>query len=161
MADLVQIPLGKDAKLYYGTPAAAATTEITGVTDLTVVLEKEVAEITRRVTGGWKDTREGIKVLRLTFTIAGTVVDGVGTEVTTFNILLTAFWSGTGPGGNTGIALHAAAAPAANEGWGPSADFLITRFERGEGLGDAQMYNVEAEMTMIHGTTPTWTISPA
>ena len=164
MADIV-IPLGLNGKLYYGVPGGAATIEVTGAVDVSVILEKDDAEVTRRASLGWEDVREATKRLRVTFNIAGTISAGV--ELTAFEVLRKTYLSGVydGAGVASGIALHPvaaiAAAAAGAGGWGPLADFIITRFERIETLGEGQTYNVEARMTQVAGRYPIWTISPA
>lgn len=166
MADAIVIPLGKDAKLYYAAPGAAApNTIIAGVSELTVTLEKDEAEVTRRISGGWEDHREGIKRLSLSFTLMGVTLDTSGTEVTAFNVLQSTFFTGIFSGsGDTGIALHACAAidalTSTLNGAGPLADFLITRFERSENLGDAQSYSVECRMTQTQGRSVSYAAAP-
>lgn len=161
MADLMVIPLGKDARLFYGvagTSPLVLSLEVTGVTDLTVTLEKDEAEVTRRSSGGWEDHREGIKRLSLSFNLMGTTVSA-NSEVTVFGILRACFISGA-YGGNTGIALHACSS--LSPGAGPEADFIITRFERAENLGDAQIYAVECRMHQIMNRSPAvaWAAAP-
>ena len=93
----------------------------------------------------------------------GTTVDGSGgvDEVTVFNIFESTWRTGLYAGsGDTGIALHACAAITAAVGKGPLGDFILTRFERTETLGEGQTHAVEASMTQSMGNVPTWTLAP-
>ncbi len=150
----VLIPLGKDAILFYGPPnAIAATGQVKGIRDLTVTLDKDVADAVRRITGAWKDTRQSIKELKLSFDLANVISDG-GDEATVVELLRATYYTDVYNGvGDTGIAFYA---KSATTGSGPEADFIITKFDRSETHGDIQMYSVEATITQIHGRVPTW-----
>ncbi len=150
----VLIPLGKDAILFYGPPnAIAATGQVKGIRDLTIGLDKDIADAIRRISGAWEDARQSIKRLKLSFDLANVVSDG-GDEAAVVEILRATWFTDIYNGvGNTGIAFYA---KSVTTGSGPEADFLITKFDRGETHGDIQMYSVEATMTQIHGRTPTW-----
>ena len=178
MADLIRIPLGKEARLYYAEPnnavtcAAQAATmyaaeaEVQSIRDLTVSLEKEDADVFRRRCHGWSDTREAVKSLGLSFDLVQSYDAGV--EEVAWKILMDTFLNGTYNGLQTtsGICLYAkscaAAAvvgepgPQALAGDGMCADFLITKFERVEASGEPQIYNVETKMTQIHARWPMW-----
>lgn len=161
MADDLRIPLGKDAKLYYGEPGGAAANIIAGAVDVTVVLEKDDAEVTRRVSAGWEDRRESIKRLSITFNLLCVV--SAGTEFNVLDVLRKTYMSGTynAVGAKAGIALHVCNDLVANGGAGPLGDFILTRFERAETLGEGQMYNAEAKMIQTQGRVAVWTNAPA
>jgi len=152
----VLIPLGKDAALYYGPPGAiAATGQVKGVRDLTITLDKDVAEATRRISGAWEDARQSIKRLKIAFDLVNVISDS-GEEAAVVEILKETYLDNTynGDGTNTGIAFYAKSKLVG--GAGPEGDFIITKFDRVETHGDIQVYNVEASMTQVHGRVPTW-----
>ncbi len=153
MAEVV-IPLGKNAILSYGPPNAIANTgQVKGIKDLTVTLDKDVADATRRISGAWEDARQSIKRLKLAFDLANVVSDN-GDEATIVELLRATYFTNIYNGdGATGIAFYAKSAPT---GSGPEGDFIITKFDRAETHGDIQMYSVEATMTQVHGRVPTW-----
>lgn len=179
MADVIQIPLGKEARLYYGQPnkdqtcaqqavaMQAAGYDIGGVRDLTVGLEKEDTDVFRRRCHGWTDTRESVKDLSLTFDIVQ-AYDLLGVEEIAWKVLMATFLNGTYNGLQdvSGICLYAKSCaealvinepgPQALDGDGMCADFLITKFERVEASSEPQVYNVEAKMTQIHARWPMW-----
>jgi len=165
------IPFGKDAVLYYGDAGSQPLAKefyFAGIKDLTVTMEKDEADASRRAYPGWHDQRVGMKNLRLAFDVAGVTVDEVGAagakEVGADNgiDLLRALYLTDLYNGIAGIALYARSTgvqPAAADdyvGEGIWGDFLCTKFDRNEPLGDLQSYSVEMVMTLIHGTTPTW-----
>jgi hypothetical protein len=178
----IAIPLGKEARLYYGVPNGAVTTtasagvleaagfEIQGIRDATITLEKEIVECQRRRTHGWEDTRESFKRLSISFDMPN-VYDG-GVEQAAIVVIRNTFLSGTynAAGAVSGICCYALASkagavagepgPQAVAGDGICADFIVTKFERGEPFGDVQGYSVELKMTQAHcGTVsriPAW-----
>ena len=169
MADIT-IPFGKDAVIYYDTADGTQPLDedkfFSGIKDVTITMEKDEADASRRRFPGWHDQRVGMKNLRVSFDIVGTTVDGVSgaigyNEVTVIDILR-ALWLTDLYNAVTGIALYIRSAgvePAAADdytGEGPWGDFLCTKFDRNEPLGDLQSYSVEMTMTLIHGTTPAW-----
>lgn len=154
----VVIPMGREARLYYGPPGSIPnplSLEFTGIRDLTITLEKESVETQRRTTGAWEDTRESIKRLKLSFDLVNVIAGG--TEPTQLTLMRKTFITGTydGLGAGTGIALYAKSKEATGGG-GPEADFIITKFDRAESHGDQQVYSIEASMTQVHGRQPTW-----
>jgi len=176
----IAIPLGKDARLWYGAPNGAITLaaqassmpatglEIASIKDATVTIEKDDTETSRRASHVWEDSREGIKRLSLSFDIFN-VYDGAGAERNAITILRNTFLNGTYNGVSivSGITLYAQAAydadvvsepgPQSNfSGDGICADFLVTKFERSESRDDAQSYSVECKMTQVHGRRPAW-----
>ncbi len=158
MAEII-IPLGKDAILYYGSPGSIASTgQVKGVRDLTVTLDKDVTEATRRITGAFEDARQSIKRLKLAFDLANVISDN-GDEADVVETLRATYFTDTYDGDltNTGIAFYAKSKAAG--GSGPEGDFIITKFDRTETHGDIQMYAVEAAMTQVHGRTPTWSVA--
>jgi hypothetical protein len=175
MADSIEIPLGRHAVLFYGPPGSApdGSKYVDGVVDLTATIEKDDTEVTRRQSGGWEDSRETIRRLRLSWSMPVVVLDyGVYgyNEVTATSDLFNTFLSGVYQGtGDTGIALHAVSnvltyasgvGHFSVKGWGLLGDFIITRFERAENLADAQIWSCEAKVTQVQGRVPAWTISP-
>ena len=169
MADIT-IPFGKDAVIYYGKADGTQPLDeefyFAGIKDVTVTMEKDEADASRRAFPGWHDQRVGMKNLRVSFDTAGVTVDGVGgsdhNEKEVIDILR-ALWMTDLYDAATGIALYIRSAgvePAADDnyaGEGPWAEFLCTKFDRNEPLNDLQTYSVEMTMTLIHGTVPTWT----
>lgn len=156
----VIIPLGHNARLYYGKAGEPITPGqlnfVPGVRDLTVGLDKDDADATRRRCWGWEDARESVKRLRLTFDVVNVVDECVAYETKAIAALRTAFWTGYYQG-STGIALMAAAAviPGGTKKQTKmysmvEADYLIVKFERAEPQLDIQVFNVEARMTLIH-----------
>ena len=174
----IAIPLGKEARLWYGVPTSetecylyAATLkseglEVKGIKDLTLSIDKDDTDTSRRRTEGWEDARESVKRLRLSFNVVN-AIDG-GVEQAAISVLRKTFGNGTYNGQQlvSGICFYAQAChaapvtdepgPQAPEGEGICADFLIVKFERSEPFGDAQEYNVEARMTQAHGRIPGW-----
>lgn len=174
----IAIPLGKEARLYYGAPNSAVTCnasaavleaaglEVQGIRDATVVIEKEDTDASRRRSHGWGDTREAIKQLNITFDMPNTFDAGV--EQAAIATLRKTFGNGTYDGLQvvSGICLYALSSksaaiadepgPQSPDGEGICADFILLRFERAEPFGDVQMYSVEAKMTQIHGRIPAW-----
>ena len=168
MAETIRIPLGKDARLYYvkggtGKPDVLEQTDFTetnyfvGVKDLTVTLDKEAADVRRRRTGDWYDYREAHKDLSLAFDVQVVSVDdcsGQQNELTQIEILRELYADGTYDN-EVAIALWACSDPIAG-GAGPAADFIITKFDRAETLGEGQVYSVEAKVTLMHCRIPSW-----
>jgi len=168
MADIL-IPFGKDAVIYYCKCAGAQPSDeeffFAGVKDVTVTMEKDEADASRRAFPGWHDQRVGMKNLRVSFDIAGVTVDGVeagqSNEITGLDIIRALYLTDLYDA-ETGICLLIRAAgvePAADDdytGSGMWGDFLCTKFDRNEPLNDLQSYSVEMTMTLIHGTVPAW-----
>lgn len=164
MANIL-IPFGKDGALFYGTPGvipSAIADCFYGVKDLTVSIDKDEGDASRRIDQGWKDHRVGMKDCRLSFTVAGVTTDQVGVEDLHIQILrevfINDFYSGYGAT-EFGIALYARASYSDVNAGGMWGDFLITKFDRSESLQDLQEYSVEAVHTIIHGIRPTWSTS--
>jgi len=175
----IAIPLGKDARLFYGAPNGgitltaqatamqAAGNEISSIKDATITIEKDDVETTRRASHGWEDSREGIKRMSLSFDIFN--IYDAGPEQVAIAILRETYLNGTYNGlqAVSGICLYAKSSLTADVdsepgpqhialGDGPCADFLVTKFERSESHGDAQSYSVECKMTQVHGRRPAW-----
>jgi len=153
----VLIPLGREARIYIAAPgtleaAFADSGRLKGARDVTVAVEKEEADVKRRISGAWADIRPGTKDLRVTFDLVGVVPgatdpSGEAAKITTLRKTnLTELYDGTG---DTGIAMYIRAdgLAAGQTGGGPYADFIITRFERVETHGEPQVYNVEAKLS--------------
>jgi len=178
MADCIAIPLGKEARLYYGVPNAAVTcaaqavtletagVEIVGIRDLTLTIEKDDVDTGRRRSHGWEDARESIKRLRISFNIFN--AHDLGIEQAAIDVLRKTFGNGTynDEGVKTGICFYALSCksavvtdepgPQAPDGEGICADFIITKFERTEPYSEPQEYSIEARMTQAHCRIPAW-----
>lgn len=178
MADVIAIPLGRDAKLYYGVPNSgqtcaeqaasleSATIEVQGVRDLTITIEKDDVDVTRRRSHGWEDSRESVKRLSVSFDMPATFDADV--EQDAIRTIRKTFGNGTYDGAQavSGICFYMLSSKADNvldepgpqavAGNGICADFLVTKFERAEPLGDQQIYSVEAKMTQVHNRIPAW-----
>lgn len=175
----ISIPLGKEARLFYGPPVdgdscttsaaalEASALEIQGIRDATITLEKDDTDTSRRSTHGWEDCRESIKRLSISFDIFN-ANDG-GVEQAAIDVLRKTFLNGTYNGAQviSGICLYALSSksaavtsepgPQSPDGEGICADFFITKFERAEPHSDGQTYSVEAKMTQVHsGRVPAW-----
>lgn len=174
----IAIPLGKEARLYYGQPNDAVTcttqaatlesagVECSGIQDCTITIEKDDTECSRRSSHGWEDTRESIKRMNISFNLPN-VYDG-GVEAAAIVVLRNTFISGTynAAAVASGICFYALASkaavvtdepgPQAIDGDGICADFILTKFERNEPFSETQSYNVEGKLTQCHGRTPKW-----
>jgi len=161
MAEIV-IPFGKDAQLFYGTAGACPATlanRLDAARDVTVTIDKEEGDASRRAVPGWTDTREGMKTLRMSFDLVMVMKDNVGTEDDGINVIRAAFLTGA-HGGSTGIALYARQLASLGAGealyggmWG---DFIILSFTQNQPLKDIQSFSVEAKATLLHGNVPAW-----
>ncbi len=165
MGDIL-IPFGKDAVIYYDTAGSQALDEdkyFSGIKDVTATMDKDEADASRRAYPGWHDQRVGMKNLRVSFEVQGVSFDDVGTEDTELHSVLRELFLTELYDSEVGIALYVRStgvSPANPNGdavgqgmWG---DFLMTKFDRNEPLGDLQTYSVEMAMTIIHGITPQW-----
>ena len=153
----VYIPLGKDAVLKYATAAittvkADGGTEMTGASDVTIVMDKETADVTRRSCAGWRDERDAFRTMGINFTLF--CADGNVAERTALDAIKDAYWSGSYNGAR-GIGLWAASSSVSTYGAGPDACFSITKFERTEALSEGIAYNVEARLN-IEYRAPSW-----
>ena len=160
----VYIPLGKDAVLEYAACDATDTvksgggTEMTGASDVTVVMDKETADVTRRSCAGWRDERDAFRTMGINFTLF--CADTAGTaEKTALDAIRTAYWTGSYSGAR-GIALWARTGSVDDVSAGPDACFSITKFERTEALSEGVAYNVEARLN-IEYRAPSWNIYEA
>jgi len=164
MAEIV-IPFGKDGVLFYGTAGSCPNdvdNQLAAARDVTVTIDKEEGDASRRANPGWTDAREGMKTLRLSFDLVLVMDDPTaGTEDAGINVIRQAFLLGT-HNGEPGIALYAKQTSLAvadtNYGgmWG---DFIITGFTMNQPLKDIQTISVEAKATLIHGNSPAWVSS--
>jgi len=161
MAEIV-IPFGKDAVLFYdvaGSIPHTAANRLDAARDVTVTIEKEEGDASRRSFPGWTDTREGMKTLRMSFDLVMVIKDNVASEDDGINAIKTAFLTGA-YGGASGIALYARQAIILEDDevlyggmWG---DFIITGFTINQPLKDIQTISVEAKATLLHGQLPAW-----
>ena len=164
MGDTI-IPFGKDAVIYYDTAGAQALVKeqfLSGTKDVTVTMEKDEGDASRRKYPGWHDLRVGMKNLRLSFEVQGVSFDDVGTEDTELHTVIRQLFLVDLYDSTIGIGLYIRstgvipASESDNVGQGMYADFLCTKFDRNEPLVDLQTYSVEMAITLIHGVTPTW-----
>ena len=128
---MTEMRVGLKGKLYYGAAGAQATTEITAVEDVTVVLDKDMVEATPRGCGGWKTNKGVLRTLQLEFTL----VDMKGDAATAF---LRQAWFNDEP-----VALYAKDAA---DGEGPDGDFEIGPFRRREPAADKIVYEITANL---------------
>ena len=134
------IKLGMEAKLYYGTAGATATTELTNVKDVTLNLETGEADVTTRGNQGWRATVATLKNGSVEFEMIWDTGDAG------FTAIQQAYFN------NTAIAL--AILDGAN-GEGLDADFSITNFTRNEPLEEAMTVSVTAKPT-YSTRAPAW-----
>jgi len=137
------IPLGREAVIYYGTADGAAANLIGNARDVTLTMDGATADGTSRGSGGWTDTRLVRKDVSISFSITN---ETTGTYSAVWGALNTAFLA------DTPLAFHCKHATGQT---GLLGDFLITKFERGEPLGDIQSWNVELKLTLVY-RAPSW-----
>ncbi|HOA75209.1 MAG TPA: phage tail tube protein [Phycisphaerae bacterium] len=134
------IKLGMEARLYYGTAGATATTELINVKDVTLNLETGEADVTTRGNQGWRATVATLKNGTVEFEMIWDTGDAG------FAAIKDAYFN------NTAIAL--AILDGAN-GEGLDADFSITNFSRNEPLEEAITVSVTAKPT-YSTRAPAW-----
>lgn len=128
MADFI---LGMNAKIYYGTTGATATTELTNVKDVTITLEAGEADVTTRANNGWRATAPTLRECSLEFEMVWKTSDPG------FTAVKAAFLA------NETIALLALSEAG---GEGIDGDFSITNFSRNEALEEAITVSVTAKL---------------
>ena len=134
------IKLGMEARLYYGTAGATATTELINVKDVTLNLETGEADVTTRGNQGWRATVATLKSGTVEFEMIW------DTGNAGFTAIKNAYFN------NTSIALAILDGP---NGEGLDADFSITNFSRNEPLEEAITVSVTAKPT-YSTRAPAW-----
>lgn len=136
--------LALDAKLMYmedGQDAGGSWTEAGNVQDVSFDLEKDTADVTTRANEGWEAMVGTLKKATLKFKSIWDPDDAF------FEVLREAFLT---DGAIIGFQILDEAA-----GQGLQADFMITKFSRGEPLREAITVDVEAVVT-YSATAPSW-----
>ena len=137
---------GVDAKTYFDALGVAndTWTELSGIKDLSVPLEKEKVDSTRRADAGWKTSVCKMKALGLDLVIPADPTDAAYLALEAAHINSRAI----------GIAIMdgAIATPGTQ---GLKADFQVFKFQRGEPADGLQMMNVSLKPT-DSATAPTW-----
>jgi TP901-1 family phage major tail protein len=135
MADYV---LGMNAKIYYGTAAAAlaSLTELTNVKDVTLNLSAGEADVTTRANSGWKATAPTLRECTVDFEMVWKPSD------TGFAAMKTAFLAGT-----TVELAVLDGSKSVSGSQGPKGAFGVTKFTRTEPLGEAMTVSISAKMT--------------
>jgi len=136
----MSVKLGMDAKIYYGTAGATATTELNNVRNVTLNLETGEADVTTRGNQGWRATVATLKNGTVEFEMLWDTGDAG------FTAIKDAYFN------NTPIAL---AILDGDNGEGLDADFSITNFSRNEPLEEAITVSVTAKPT-YSTRAPTW-----
>jgi len=132
--------LGMNAKVYYGTAAAAigALTELTNVKDLTLNLEAGEADVTTRANSGWRATAASLKTATVEFEMVWKASDAG------FVAVRDAFLNAT----ELELAvMDGDKATSGNQGL--KSTFSITGFSRAEPLEEAITVSVTAKLTVF------------
>lgn len=129
-----------DGKLYYGTAGSQAATELTNVQDVTLTLEKAMADTSRRAGAGWETSKGTLKSMSIEFTMIDDSTDAALAAIKDawLNNTLLAFY-----------------AKDAASGEGPDADFDVVTFNRNEALREAITYSVTIKAA-YDTRAPTW-----
>ncbi len=137
------IKVGLEAKLFYGSAGATASTEATNVKDVSLSLEAGSADITTRAAQGWRVKKATLKEGSLEFEM------NYDTEDPLCSTVISNFLAGTpmayfiSDGAGTGL----------------DADFTLTNCSIEQPLEEAITVSVTAEPTNIGGTSgraPAW-----
>jgi len=131
--------LGLDAIIYWGTAATTAAGELANVQDVVVSSSRAEIDASTR-SSSWKLTMGGLLDVSIDFGLIMEVDD------TGFDALKAAHF------GNTAIALLVLDKPS---GEGPDADFIVTKFDRDEGMGNTVSYSVTVKPAAT-GRAPSW-----
>jgi len=134
------VRIGLDGKLFYGAAGAQGATEMDTVKNVELVLEKDMADGSRRKSKGWKSNRGTLKNMKIEFDVPNASDDPHKSTVlqASLNDDLVALWARD----------HAT-------GEGPDADFEVASWGRSEQLPDTQMIHVVCEVS-DEKRTPTW-----
>ena len=125
------IVLGMNCDLYRGTAGSTASTLMTNVTDVTVSMEKDEADVTTRGNNGYKATVGTLKSGTIEFTMIW------DTDDDNFTAIKNAYFN------DTAIALFASD----GNGSGLDGDFSITNFSQGQPLAEAVTVSITAKLT--------------
>ena len=142
--------LAEDAKLYYNTGSYASPTwtEICGVKDLTLSLEKDEIDVTTRCSGGFKEFADGLLDANVTFNMLYDPADAA------FTALQNAFF---GKSALEFAVMDGALPPASGEtSQGLRATCMVKSFSRSESLGDARMTDVAIRPVANNDAAPAW-----
>lgn len=142
--------LGKDCKAYYSataltstsyaTPLASATL-LDDIKDLNFDFSTEKADITTRGSGGWKTQVATLKDASISFQMVWKPSDAG------FTAILTAF------NATTEIAFFAldGVKTASSGSQGPAGNWMVSKFSRKEGIGEAVTVDVELTPSTYNG----------
>jgi hypothetical protein len=134
--------LGLDAKMYYGTAGASASSVMANVTNVTLNLTKGEADVTTRAASGWKLTVGTLNDASVEWEMVWDTSDAG------FTAMKNAFFN------NTLTALKIMDGSASGS-QGLDADFAITGFTRDEQLTEALKVKVTAKPA-LSSRSPAW-----
>lgn len=143
--------LSQNAKMYRNTGSYAVPVwdEITLVKDLTLNVTKDVADVTTRASGGWKEFVDGLKDASVEFS---TLWDTANAD---FTAIQTAFL------GNTALEFAIMDGPIATPTQqGLRATMLVENFTRNEVLGEALMVDCTLRPVKNANASPAWYTIP-
>lgn len=132
--------LGKDAKIYQGSPgdALGALTEMDNVKDVTLSMEAGEADVTTRANSGWRATAPTLRECTCEFEMVWKPGDGG------FDAVKAAFLAGT----TVELAPLTQARDTAGA-QGPKGSYSITSFSRNEPLEEAITVSVTAKLAVF------------
>ncbi len=136
----MSVRLGLNGKLYVGTAGSQANTELDNAKDVTITLDKAMADTSRRSGGGWRSQKPTLKNCAIEFVMFDDPADG------NLATIRDAFLN------DTTISLWARDAAT---GEGPDADFNVAQFNRNESLEEGIQYNVRCVVD-TDLRVPTW-----
>lgn len=125
------ITLGMNCVMYRGTAGSTAATEMTNVTDVTVSMGKDVADVTTRGNNGYKAEAPTLKAGTVEFSMLWDTTDD------DFLAIINAYLN------DTAIALF----PSDGAGSGLDGDYAITDFSQSQALSEAVTVSVTASLT--------------
>ena len=131
MSEPTLIPLGMNAKLYFGSAGEIATSEIDNAIDVTLSLEADSADVTTRGNKGWKAEVATLKTCGVEWEMLWKPSDPA------FQAIRNAFLTSSQV---SLLVLDRA------DGEGPDADFSITNFSRPEPLAEGIKVSVSAKV---------------
>jgi len=134
--------LGLDAKIYYGTSGASASTVMSNVTNVTLNLTKGEADVTTRAASGWKLTVGTLNDASVEWEMIWDTSDAG------FTAMKNAFFNNT-------LAALKIMDGAATGSQGLDADFAIVAFTRDEQLTEALKVKVTAKPA-LSSRAPAW-----
>jgi len=128
------VPLGINAKLYYGTAGITPSSIATNVKDIAISMSNSEVDVTTRANVGVESIQAGLQGYTLTFTMFQ-LGDDAG-----YQAIIRAFAN------KTLIALMPLTDTIDNDGEGPDADWAITECARDEANTEAISYSVTARI---------------